>query len=191
MASLQFKVTRKGVVLVPPLASTPKEFLYLPNIDDQGTLRFHIPVFQFYRFNPSVKDEDPARVIREGLAKVLVFYYPLAGRVRDAPTVSSWSSAREKVTRLRSGGFILAIALNHTLSDAFGLVQFRNALAEMGKGATSPSVLPVWERESLRPRTYATVKFPLYAYDQIEDKYGQRVPANELIHNSFFFGHKP
>ena len=71
-------------VLVEPSLPTPKEFLYLSNIDDQATLRFHFPSIQFYRFNPS-KGEDPARVIREGLAKILVFYYPFAGRVREAP----------------------------------------------------------------------------------------------------------
>ena len=72
-------------VLVAPSLPTPREFLYLSNIDDQPTLRFHAPVIQFYRFNPSKKGEDPARVIREGLAKILVFYYPFAGRVREAP----------------------------------------------------------------------------------------------------------
>ena len=76
-----------------------------------------------------------------------------------------------QVTRLRCGGFIFAIAWNHTLSDGLGIVQFMNALAEMARGAIRPSVLPVWERESLRPRTNPTVKFPLYEYDQIEDKY--------------------
>eukprot|EP00253_Pinus_taeda_P029649 PITA_29649 len=238
MASPQVKVTRKGAVLVPPLAPTPKEFLYLSNIDDQATLRFHIPLFQFYRFNPSMKGEDPARVIREGLAKVLVFYYPLAGRVRDAPrgkllvectgegvlfveadadvaleefgdqlpsfscwqdllddvpgpeTITNFPILQIQVTRLRCGGFILTMAVNHTVTDAFGFVQLTTALAEMAKGATRPSVLPVWGRERLRPRTDPTVKFPLYEYDQIEDKYGQIVPANELVHNSFFFGHE-
>ena len=86
MASLQFKVTRKVAVLIAPSIPTPKEFLYLSNIDDQGTLRFHIPNVLFYQFNPSKNGEDPARVITEGLAKVLVFYYPLAGRVKDALT---------------------------------------------------------------------------------------------------------
>jgi len=85
MASLQFKVVRKPAILVAPSLPTPREFLYLSNIDDQATLRFYTPAVFFYRFNPSKMGEDPARVIREGLAKVLVFYYPFAGRVKDAP----------------------------------------------------------------------------------------------------------
>jgi len=95
-----------------------------------------------------------------------------------------------QVTRLRCGGFIFATAMNHTISDALGSVQFMNGLAEIAKGATRPSVLPVWERENLRPRANPAVKFPLHEYDQIEEKDGQMMAANELIHYSFFFGHK-
>ena len=82
------------------------------------------------------------------------------------------------------------MTFNHTMADGIGIVQFMNALAEMVKGGSRPSVLPVWKREILRPRTKPTVKFPLYEYDQIEDKDGQLVSANELIHKSFFFLHK-
>jgi hypothetical protein len=70
MASLQFEVTRKPAVLVAPSLPTPKEYLYLSNIDDQATLRFHVTVVQFYRFNPCKRGEDPAKVIRQGLADV-------------------------------------------------------------------------------------------------------------------------
>eukprot|EP00253_Pinus_taeda_P033593 PITA_33593 len=235
---MHFKVTRKPAVLVAPSLPTPKEFLYLSNIDDQPTLRFHCPVVQFYRFDPSKKGEDPARDIREGLANVLVIYYPFAGRVREAPagklvlestgegvlfveadadvaleelgdllpsfpcwkdplydvpdtlTITNSPLLLIQVTRLKCGGFIFAMTFNHTITDGIGLVQFMKALAEMVKGATRPSVLPVWKRENLRPRANPVVKLPLYEYDQIEDRDGKMVPPNELIHNSFFFGHK-
>ena len=95
-----------------------------------------------------------------------------------------------QVTRLKCGGFIFALRLNHTMSYAAGLVQFMNDLGEMVKGASRPSVRPVWEREILRPRTNPAVKFPLYQYDQIEDKDGQMVPVNEMSYKSFFFGPK-
>eukprot|EP00253_Pinus_taeda_P025773 PITA_25773 len=213
MASLHFKVTRKPAVLVAPSRPTPEEFLYLSNIDDQPTLRFHCPFVQFYRFDPSKKGEDPARVIREGLANVLVIYYPFAGRVREAPagkfvlestgegvlfveadadvaleelgdllpsfpcwqdliydvpdtlTITNSPLLLIQVTRLKCGGFIFAMTFNHTITDALGLVQFMNALAEMVKGATRPSVLPVWKRENLRPQANPVVKLPHYEYD--------------------------
>eukprot|EP00253_Pinus_taeda_P017036 PITA_17036 len=188
MASLKFKVTRKPAVLVAPSLPTPREILYLSNIDDQASLRFHSTGFQFYRFDPSRKGEDPARVICEGLEKVLVWYYPYTGRLIDAPdgklvvectgegvlfveadadvaleefgdlyppfpcrddllnvpgSVTTNSPVLHiQVTRLRCGGFILATALNHTMSDAIGYVQFMQALSEMVKGAARPSVLP-------------------------------------------------
>eukprot|EP00253_Pinus_taeda_P033504 PITA_33504 len=238
MAALNMKVTRKPAVLVAPSVPTPKGLLYLSNIDDQSTLRFHIPIVQFYRFNPSKKGEDPARVFKEGLAKVLVFYYPFAGRLRDAPfgklvvdctsegvlfveadadismeefgdlhpPFPCWADLLHdvpgsqnitnspllliQVTRLRCGGFIFALRLNHTMSDALGVVQFLKALGEMAKGETRPSVLPVWERELLRPRTNPAVKFPHYEYDQIQDKDSEMMNVDEMVHESFFFGPK-
>ncbi|KAG2560976.1 hypothetical protein PVAP13_8KG115300 [Panicum virgatum] len=56
------------------------------------------------------------------------------------------------VTRLACGGFILAVRLNHTMADGLGLTQFLGAVAELARGAQSPSVLPVWKRELLEGR---------------------------------------
>ncbi|GLJ15154.1 hypothetical protein SUGI_0247880 [Cryptomeria japonica] len=84
MAGLKFKVTRQEAVLVPPCLPTPKDHLYLSNLDDQAGARFHIPLAHFYPHSFLKEDQDPAKVIREALAKVLVHYYPLAGRLREA-----------------------------------------------------------------------------------------------------------
>jgi benzyl alcohol O-benzoyltransferase len=82
-SSLTFRVHRHEPVLVAPAEQTPREFKRLSDIDDQEGLRFHIPVIQFYRYNPSMKGRDPAKVIRDALAKALVPYYPFAGRLRE------------------------------------------------------------------------------------------------------------
>ncbi|GLJ15162.1 hypothetical protein SUGI_0247960 [Cryptomeria japonica] len=84
MAGLKFKVTRQEAVLVAPSSPTPKEHLYLSNIDDQAGLRFHIPLAFFYKHSFLKEDQDPAKIIRKALEKVLVHYYPLAGRPREA-----------------------------------------------------------------------------------------------------------
>jgi hypothetical protein len=76
------------------------------------------------------------------------------------------------------------------MSDGYGIFLFMSALCEIAKGAARPSVLPVWKREILRPRTNPRVKSPLYAYDQIEDRDVQMVGVKDLRHNSFFFGPK-
>ncbi|KMS95172.1 hypothetical protein BVRB_011590, partial [Beta vulgaris subsp. vulgaris] len=88
--SLVFKVTRRTPELITPAVSTPYEFKELSNIDDQEALRFHIPIILFYRNNNSSKStvvgrQDPARVIKEAVAKALVPYYPFAGRLREKP----------------------------------------------------------------------------------------------------------
>lgn len=88
-----FTVRRQEPVLVPPSEPTPHEFKRLSDIDDQDGLRTHIPVIQFYRNSvPSISTtgtggghRDPAKVIREALGRALVSYYPLAGRLREAP----------------------------------------------------------------------------------------------------------
>jgi len=83
--SLVFTVQRREAELVAPAKATPREVKLLSDIDDQDGLRFQIPVIQFYRYDPSQAGRDPVAVIREALAKTLVFYYPFAGRLREGP----------------------------------------------------------------------------------------------------------
>ncbi|XP_068640290.1 benzyl alcohol O-benzoyltransferase-like [Aristolochia californica] len=84
-STLKFSVRRQEPVLVAPAKPTPHEFKLLSDIDDQQSLRFQIPVIQFYPYNPSMDRRDPCRVIRDSLARVLVYYYPFAGRLRESP----------------------------------------------------------------------------------------------------------
>lgn len=85
-----FTVTERQPLLVTPNRSTPSQRLYLTNIDDQLGLRCHVNMVLFYPsrnrtfINSESKSEHPAEIIGDALGKLLVQYYPFAGRVRDA-----------------------------------------------------------------------------------------------------------
>ncbi|XP_073102164.1 benzyl alcohol O-benzoyltransferase [Elaeis guineensis] len=236
-SSLTFKVRRHEPVLVAPAEPTPHEFKRLSDIDDQEGLRFQIPVIQFYRNDPSMAGRDPARVIREALAKTLVHYYPFAGRLREGARrklvvectgegvlfieadadvrLEQFGDALQppfpcleellynvegsgevlnapllliQVTRLQCGGFIFAIRLNHTMSDAQGLVQFMNTVAEFARGLPAPTVSPVWKREILDARFPPQPTFAHREYDEVPDTKGTIIPLDDMAHRSFFFG---
>lgn len=80
-----FTVRRLEPELVVPAKPTSNESKLLSDIDDQESFRFHIPVIQFYRYNSTMQGKDPVMIIRDALAKALVYYYPLAGRLREGP----------------------------------------------------------------------------------------------------------
>nr|GMD30105.1 benzyl alcohol O-benzoyltransferase [Ipomoea batatas] len=235
--SLVFTVRRRVAELVSPAGPTPRGVRYLSDIDDQEGLRFQIPVIQFYRNDPGMKGRDPVKVIREAVAKTLVFYYPFAGRLREGRgrklmvdctgegvmfieadadvTLAEFGDALQppfpcleellydvpgsgevlncpliliQVTRLRCGGYILALRLNHTMSDAPGLVQFMNAVAEVARGASAPSVQPVWQREVMNARDPPRVTCTHHEYDEVPDSKGTIIPLDDMVHRSFFFG---
>ncbi|XP_015897696.3 alcohol acyl transferase 1 allele RGb-like [Ziziphus jujuba] len=98
-----------------------------------------------------------------------------------------------QVTRLTCGGFILALRINHTTCDAFGVFQFMNTLAEIAKGAQQPSIPPVWERELLFARNPPRVTCIHYEYQQQQPlSIGQPNldKTSSDIQCSFFFGPK-
>ncbi|XP_050378342.1 alcohol acyl transferase 1 allele RGb-like [Argentina anserina] len=80
-----FQVNRSKPRLITPAKPTPYETKLLSDIDNQQGLWFHVPFIMSYKNNPSrlSKQNDPAEVISEALSRALVFYYPLAGRLRE------------------------------------------------------------------------------------------------------------
>lgn len=95
------------------------------------------------------------------------------------------------MTRLACGGFILALRLNHTMCDAFALLQFMKAIEDMAKGANEPSLLPVWERELLSPRIPPKITCTHHEYDDQTDSTLAMNPNDHIInHKSFYFGPK-
>jgi omega-hydroxypalmitate O-feruloyl transferase len=67
--------------MVTPAENTPMEVLYLSNIDSQIGVRVTCQTLHVYGACPA-NHEDPAHVIRDAISKALVYYYPLAGRMR-------------------------------------------------------------------------------------------------------------
>ncbi|XP_011009229.1 PREDICTED: benzyl alcohol O-benzoyltransferase-like [Populus euphratica] len=235
-SSLVFKVHRREPELIKPAKPTPREFKLLSDIDDQEGLRFHIPLIHFYRHNPSMHGKDPVKVIREAIAKTLVFYYPFAGRLREGhnrklmvectgegilfieadadvtleqfgdPLQPPFPCLEEllfdvpgssgvlncpllliQVSRLKCGGFLFALRLNHTMSDGPGLEQFMAAVGEMARGANAPSVPPVWERHVLNATDPPRVTCRHLAYEEVAGSTSSILTHDHLVHRSFFF----
>lgn len=80
---LHFQVEVSEAELIKPDKLTPSEFKYLSNIDDQLGLRNHIPFVHFYPPSKVMHGHDPVVMIKRALSRVLVYYYPVAGRLRN------------------------------------------------------------------------------------------------------------
>ncbi|CAH8349795.1 unnamed protein product [Eruca vesicaria subsp. sativa] len=66
----------KQPTLITPSSPTPKHSLYLSNLDDHHFLRFSIKYL--YLFEKSTSSQT----LKDSLSRVLVDYYPLAGRIK-------------------------------------------------------------------------------------------------------------
>ncbi|KAF8666383.1 hypothetical protein HU200_053486 [Digitaria exilis] len=84
---VSFKARRSEPELVAPVRPTPLETKALSDLDDQHTLRYYETVVAFFRSRPGHRHNrpgDPAKAIKAALAEALVYYYPIAGRLREA-----------------------------------------------------------------------------------------------------------
>ncbi|RDX64726.1 Benzyl alcohol O-benzoyltransferase, partial [Mucuna pruriens] len=65
----------------------------------------------------------------------LLYDVPASEGIINSPPFTLSVFERVEVTRLKWGGFIVAILFNHSMSDGAGMAQFMNALAEIAGGA--------------------------------------------------------
>lgn len=76
--SSQLRVVQEEPTLVPPVEDTERGLYFLSNLDQN----IAVIVRTIYCFKSDSKgNEDAAKVIKDALSKVLVHYYPLAGRL--------------------------------------------------------------------------------------------------------------
>ncbi|XP_057809024.1 benzyl alcohol O-benzoyltransferase-like, partial [Salvia miltiorrhiza] len=92
---------------------------------------------------------------------------------------------RRQVTRLTCGGFVFALRLNHTISDAVGLAQLLSAVGELARGDESPSIQPVWERHLLSARNPPRETCAHHEYGHTSE--GSHTQAHHIVESSFFF----
>ena len=88
MAAAPPTVTKSPPSLVPPAGPTPGGSLPLSSIDKTAAVRVSVDFIQVFPAPTSGKEEDrsPSSAIaamREGFAKALVPYYPVAGRIAE------------------------------------------------------------------------------------------------------------
>ncbi|KAF0889987.1 hypothetical protein E2562_034965 [Oryza meyeriana var. granulata] len=83
-----FTARRSKPELVAPARSTPRETKPLSDLDDDSDLRYLQPGLEFFRpvdghHRRADNDANPAKAIKAALAEALVYYYPIAGRLRE------------------------------------------------------------------------------------------------------------
>nr|XP_004289437.2 PREDICTED: 3'-N-debenzoyl-2'-deoxytaxol N-benzoyltransferase [Fragaria vesca subsp. vesca] len=81
MHRMAFSVIRSSQSLVRPCEQTPIATLDLSEIDSLPVLRSNAQTLHVYRHG---EYHQVAKVIKEGLSKALVPYYPLAGRLKES-----------------------------------------------------------------------------------------------------------
>ncbi|KAK9057622.1 hypothetical protein SSX86_022458 [Deinandra increscens subsp. villosa] len=74
------------------------------------------------------------------------------------------------------------------MCDAYGYTQFMTALSEITNGASTPTTLPVWQRELLCARDPPRVTCTHREYDEVPDNHGAIISPDDMEQRSFFFG---
>ncbi|KAK4572070.1 hypothetical protein RGQ29_030474 [Quercus rubra] len=113
----------------------------------------------------------------------LLFDVPDSGEMLNCPLLLI------QETRLKCRSFIFALHFNHVMTDGIGIVQFMNALGEIAQGATTPSILSVWQRELLNARDPPRVTCTHHEFDEVADtNSGLSNASNGMTCCSFCFG---
>ncbi|XP_078150108.1 putrescine hydroxycinnamoyltransferase 1-like [Carex rostrata] len=132
--------------LVTPSEETPKHNIWLSNLDIIAA-RHYIPTIYMY---PSigVKDFFPVEAMKAALAKALVIFYPLAGRLSRNP-----ETGRPEINCMGEGVNFYTAELDATLHDFTDFapsVEMRKKFVPVIESADPPCVLMVLQMTRLR-----------------------------------------
>ncbi|CAK8566463.1 unnamed protein product [Lathyrus sativus] len=105
----------KEAVVVTPSEPTPACVMLLSSLDSQLFLRFTIEYLLVYRPSPGLDKVTTTARLKAALAKALVAYYPLAGRVRPSP--NSTGLGLEVLCRAQGAIFIEAVSDRYTVNE--------------------------------------------------------------------------
>ena len=136
MVMTTFKAHRSNPELVTPASPTPQGSKTLSDVDSQIPLWFYATVIEFFRPRDAVDGHetpvvDVAKAIREALAKALVYYYPIAGRLREV--------SKGKLAVECTGGGVVFVEAHASVRLEMSLVSrwCRHTLASRSSYATS------------------------------------------------------
>ncbi|XP_006661592.3 spermidine hydroxycinnamoyltransferase 2-like [Oryza brachyantha] len=83
-AMVTFTARRSKPEMVTPARPTPRETKTLSDMDDHHAHLVYTPLVEFFRCRAGARaPEDPAKAVKAALAEALVWYYPIAGRLRE------------------------------------------------------------------------------------------------------------
>ncbi|KAJ0965879.1 hypothetical protein J5N97_027017 [Dioscorea zingiberensis] len=78
-------IEKENIIMVKPSQPTPSPILSLSTIDNDPNIELICQTIYVYKSNETSDQDDkldPASIIKQGLEKALVEYYPLAGRIK-------------------------------------------------------------------------------------------------------------
>ncbi|KAK8509317.1 hypothetical protein V6N13_062366 [Hibiscus sabdariffa] len=145
------EVGTKETTVVTPSEGTPRTNLWVSNIDLVMTV-YHISTVYFYKPNGG-SDFFDTKLLKEALSKILVSFYPIAGRLGYDE-----NGRLQIVTTFKCGGVSIGVTSQHTLADGPSALHFINSWADTARGL-SPTIAPVLDRSFLRARQPPIPKF--------------------------------
>ncbi|KVH98120.1 Chloramphenicol acetyltransferase-like domain-containing protein, partial [Cynara cardunculus var. scolymus] len=189
---VELVVTQIGdSTLVQPYTETEKGFYFLSNLDQN----IAVIVRTIYCFKSEEKGNETAvEVIRDALSRVLVYYYPAAGRLAISP------EGKLIVDCSGEGVVFVEAEANCAIEDIgdntkpdpvtlgkLGLIIFSRFLLEIARG--SPLQLPPFlDRTILTARNPPIIDFPHYEFAEIEDVSDSgNLYKEEIAYRSFCF----